>query len=106
GLLIAPKERVPAGAVLLEEFWKSKAAARAPAAGGVEGTVESVDASTGMVTISVGSDAGVAKGMRLDVFRLAPTARYLGKLDVVEVRARQSVARPVGRPHQALQRGD
>jgi hypothetical protein len=50
-----------------------------------------------LVTISLGSDAGLSRGNTLEVFRLGPNPKYLGKLRIVEVQAHQAVGMAVGR---------
>ncbi len=69
----------------------------------IEGEVKYAE--DGLVVISLGSDAGIAKGATLDVYRLDP-ATYLGQLQIIEVRDRESVGKPVGKPPKPLQAGD
>ncbi len=69
----------------------------------VEGVV--TKAADGLVEISIGTDAGVAKGMTLEVYRLDPPL-YLGSLRILEVRDKESVGKPVKAPPKALQPGD
>ncbi len=102
GLLLTPTERVPPGAVPLHDFWKkargqtAAGAEKNPPAQDVEGVVKKVDAS-GLVTISVGSDAGLVKGHTLEVFRTtAPTPKYMGTIQVLETTRTEAVCRPVG----------
>jgi hypothetical protein len=73
----------------------------------VEGTVVDVDQENGLLTLSVGGDSGLSKGNTLEVFRLKLEPRYLGTLVVVEVRARDALAKPV-RPLKrgTIQKGD
>jgi hypothetical protein len=78
--------------------------AQNPPAAKVDGTVKQVDAATGLVTISIGSDAGLEKGHTLEVYRLSP-ARYLGTLTVLEVQPTQAVGRVKG-GKDAVQVGD
>ena len=44
------------------------------------------DAKTGLATISIGSDSGIKAGNRLEVYRLKPDPKYLGKIEVLDVR--------------------
>jgi hypothetical protein len=111
GLLLTVADRVPPGAVSLHEFWKKgdghpTAAAKNPPAKDVEGVIKLVDAGSGLVTISLGSDAGLVKGNTLEVFRLTPTAKYLGTVQVVDTKPTEAVCRPVGRMPGAPQVGD
>jgi BMFP domain-containing protein YqiC len=111
GLLLTVEDRAPPGAVSLHDFWKK---GRSPAAAGaeknpppqdVEGVVKRVDAS-GLLTVSLGSDAGLAKGHTLEVFRLKPEAKYLGVVRVVDTQPKEAVCQPVGRLGGAPQPGD
>lgn len=67
-----------------------------PPAREVKGIVREV-ASDGLVRINIGSDQGLAKGQTLEVYRLQPNPTYLGAVRVVEVKAAESVARPLQR---------
>lgn len=100
GFLIAPANKVPPGAVSVHEFWKgaeARAAARDSHRARVEGTVRKVDPS-GLVTISLGSDAGLAKGKTLTVYRPKKLGTlYLGTIRLIEVTPTQAVGQPVGR---------
>jgi len=71
----------------------------------VEGEVRATDPS-GLVTISIGSDAGVTRGNTLYVFRLRPTPRYLGEIRILEATPHQAVGQPVGRMVSPPQVGD
>jgi hypothetical protein len=72
----------------------------------VEGHIKRADPSSGLVTLTIGSDAGLTRGHTLEVFRLKPTPRYLGMVRVLEVGPSQAVAQVVGRTTGALQVGD
>jgi hypothetical protein len=106
GLLLAEKGSLPPRALLLDDFWKGgdrpKGAETGARAGreSVEGLVKAVDEKSGLLTITIGSDAGLAKGDTLEVFRIVPTPgkpKYLGKVSVIEVTASEAVAKPQGR---------
>jgi hypothetical protein len=72
-----------------------------------KGLVKEIDAKSGLVTISIGSDAGLAKGHVLECYRLKPEARYLGKLRILEVDHHEAVGRLVsGQRLHPLQSGD
>jgi hypothetical protein len=66
-----------------------------PPAEKVEGLIQRVDEKSGLITINLGSDAGIAKGHTLEVLRLSPPV-YLGRVRVVEVTARTCVAQRIG----------
>ena len=83
----------------------SMAKRRAPAED-VEGIVKKTDAESGYVTLSIGSDAGLSKGDTLEVYRLQPQPSYLGLVEILAVRADQSVAKPVTRMNGVIQVGD
>jgi hypothetical protein len=108
GLLLTREDHLPPGAPLLHEFRKGEpgaASAKNPPAENVEGLIKQIDAKSGLVTITLGSDAGLAKGHTLEVFRLSPAPKYLGTIRIVEVTATQAVGRPTERTA-ALQLGD
>jgi hypothetical protein len=106
GLLIVPQERLPPGALLLGDFWKGQVE---PAKTGtpltVEGVVKKVDA-TGLMVVSVGSDAKVVKGLTLEVYRLGATPKYLGRVLVVDVTPTEAVCKPSGRLLEPVKVGD
>ncbi len=118
GLLITASHSVPPGAVSVQEFLRRNQAEESrrqssgpknPPAENVEGLVKNTDAS-GLLTITIGSDAGLTKGHTLELFRLNPEApsqsKYLGTIRILEVEAHQSVAQPVGRLSTPPHRGD
>jgi hypothetical protein len=75
----------------------------------VEGLIKATDPS-GLVKITIGSDAGLVKGHTLEVFRLNPTAplqsKYLGTIKLLEVTATEAVGMPVGRMSEKPQVND
>jgi hypothetical protein len=80
-----------------------------PPAQHVEGMVLMVDEKSGLMRINIGSDAGLAKGHTLEVFRLGKTpgaSKYLGVVRVLDVTAKESVVQPVGRLASPAQAGD
>jgi hypothetical protein len=108
GILVTAEDRVPSGAMDVQYFWKGggleQASHRLARARGtdpndteasrVEGVVKSIDLYAGLVTISIGSDDGVAKGSTLDVFRLTPKPQYLGEIHLLEVNRHEAVGKP------------
>jgi len=73
----------------------------------IEGVVMKADTGSGLLTLSIGSDAGLTKGHTLEVFRLSPTPKYLGTVRIVDVTAQQAVARPITpMPAARIQQGD
>jgi hypothetical protein len=78
-----------------------------PPADDVEGTVVDVDAKNNLVTISLGSDAGLTKGTTLEVYRLKPRPEYVGTISILDARFHEAVARPI-MPLRAgpIQKGD
>jgi hypothetical protein len=72
----------------------------------VEGLVKRADAASGLITLSIGSDSGLAKGHTLEVYRLDPAAKYLGKVLVMDVQPHAAVAKPLGKPLGKIQEGD
>jgi len=71
----------------------------------VEGLVKQTDPS-GLVVISIGSDAGLARGHTLDVYRYTPSPLYLGQIRLTDVQPNQAVGRPVSRMRSSPQVGD
>jgi hypothetical protein len=59
----------------------------------------------GKIRISIGSDAGLAKGHTLEVFRLKPAVKYLGRLRIVEVKAKEAVGVAAGKKFD-VEKGD
>jgi hypothetical protein len=75
----------------------------------VEGLIKTTDPSSGLMTITIGSDAGLAKGHTLEVFRLSPIpsqSKYLGTIRILEAGHKEAVAQPVGRLLGTPQPGD
>jgi hypothetical protein len=59
----------------------------------MKGSVVESDARSGLVTISLGSDAGVEVGHVLEVYRLKPNPEYVGKIQIVDAQHKQAVGR-------------
>ena len=81
---------------------------RNPPAESVEGLIKATD-SSGLMTISIGSDAGLTRGQTLEVFRLSSIpsqSKYLGTIRILEATPTQAVAQPVGRMAAPPQVGD
>jgi hypothetical protein len=112
GIVVGTSEQVPANSQSLQYFLHTPAAVEffaKPAFGEkgralYEGTVTRVDADKKLVTISIGSDAGLQKGYTLEVYRLKPQPKYLGTVRVVEVRPTESVGQVEGK--EAVEVGD
>jgi hypothetical protein len=82
--------------------------AKNPPPENVEGLVERVDRG-GLMQLSIGSDAGLAKGHTLEAFRLGPVAsqsKYLGSVRIVEVTPNSAIAEPVKRMTDTPKPGD
>jgi hypothetical protein len=74
----------------------------------VEGFIKATNPS-GLVTISIGSDAGLAIGHTLEVYRLAAgpgQSKYLGTIRIRDVTPNEAVGELVKRPSAPLQVGD
>ena len=72
-------------------------ASKNPPPDNIEGMVNVAD-SSGLIKISIGSDAGLTKGHTLEVFRLSAVAtqsKYLGTVRILEVTPNEAVAQPV-----------
>lgn len=61
-----------------------------PVPNDVEGIVKAVG-NDGLVSISIGSDAGLLRGHTLEVFRLKPQPMYLGRMTIKEVSPHEAV---------------
>ena len=70
----------------------------------VEGLVSRADGN--LVTITIGSDAGLMRGHTMEVFRLGQNPRYIGRIKLVEVTPTQAVGQATGRMNAVMQRGD
>ncbi|HJT76392.1 MAG TPA: hypothetical protein VJ739_04245 [Gemmataceae bacterium] len=82
----------------------STLSAKNPPLENIDGLVTKLDPS-GLMTLSIGSDAGLVKGNTLEVFRLSP-ARYLGTVRIISLTPHEAVAQPVGRPLAPIRVGD
>jgi hypothetical protein len=75
----------------------------------VEGRIRTVDPTGQLLTITVGSDAGLGQGQLLEVFRLGSTpaqSKYLGTVEVLSVKPHEAVVRPSKKSMPALQVND
>jgi cell shape-determining protein MreC len=73
----------------------------------VKGLVLSVDHKSQLLTISLGSDAGLSEGHTLEVYRLGPEPKYLGKVRLVKANHHEAVAQPLNlRLARLIQKGD
>lgn len=121
GILVTLPHEAPPGAMKVEEFLRQKPAdesrhasssGKNPPAESVEAVIKSVGKDAdGLLTISIGSDAGLAKGQTLELYWMphkAPIndARSFGTVRIVEVDAHQAVAQPVGGLKRKPQPGD
>jgi regulator of replication initiation timing len=82
---------------------------RNPPPDNVEGLIKTTDPRSNLVTLTIGSDAGLSRGHTLEVFRLSSVpdqSKYLGTIRIVEVTATQAVGQPVGRLTPPPQPGD
>jgi hypothetical protein len=77
-----------------------------PPPGNVEGLVKNFDPSSGLLTITIGSDSGITKGHTLEVYRLSPNGRYVGTMRIMDVRPNEAVGKMVSKPLAPVQVGD
>jgi hypothetical protein len=86
-----------------------RAGGKNPPPESVEGLVKTTDPS-GLMTLTIGTDAGLTKGHTLELFRLNPSSptqsKYLGTVRILESTATQAVAQPMGRLSSPAQPGD
>jgi hypothetical protein len=59
----------------------------------VEAKIEQVDAQSGLVQVSAGSDKGLSKNHTLEVYRTTPEPMYLGLVRLLDVQPHTSVGR-------------
>jgi hypothetical protein len=118
GILVTTRGLLPAGATPLNIFWKGhtdqekpksilppqKADDRPPE--DIEGVIKAIDPKSDMVTISIGSDAGLRKGHTLEVYRLKPEPKYLGSVRILSVTPIAAVAKPEHRAGISIEVGD
>jgi hypothetical protein len=74
----------------------------------IEGLVKTTDPG-GLIKLTIGSDAGLAKGHTLEVYRLSSIQsqnKYLGRVRILEVTPHEAVAQPFGRLNDKPQAGD
>jgi hypothetical protein len=99
GILVTPPDLVPPGAMTLDEFWKkAREKPKDPLENQPsEGEVRALDSKSGLVQLSIDSDAGWKAGQIVHVFRLSQKpseSKYLGTLRIVQVRSTDAVAEP------------
>ena len=83
--------------------------AKNPPPENVEGLVKAYDPASGLMTITIGTDAGVGKGNTMEVFRIAAVpsqSKYLGTIRIIEAGHNYAVGQPMGRMLAAPQVGD
>jgi hypothetical protein len=78
---------------------------RTPLAPGVSGEITRIERS-GLVNLSIGSDAGLAKGQTLDIYRLGAKPLYLGVVEILDVQPRQAAGRIRRTTREAVKVGD
>ena len=123
GLVIDSNGQLPPGAPTLHDFWKGASgdekappakdqSLNSPSAPSISGLVDKV-AATGLVQLNLGSDIGIIKGNILEVIRLDKDTtlpwskhKYLGRVRIVKVTAKESVAEPVDKLLEPLKPGD
>ncbi len=71
----------------------------------IEATVIGADPS-GLYAISAGTAAGLTRGQLLDVYRLKPEPKYLGRVRIIEIGDKEAIAQPAGRLLAPIQQGD
>ncbi len=73
----------------------------------VEGIVMESDPDGKFVRISLGSNHGLSKGNRLEVFRVKPDSKYVGRIELIEVDPDRSVGKILPQFRRAtIQEGD
>jgi hypothetical protein len=75
----------------------------------VQARIVRLDEGSDLMTISAGSDNGLAAGHTLQVFRLDPIpeqSKYLGTIEILSVTKNEAVARPVRKNGTPMKEGD
>jgi hypothetical protein len=75
----------------------------------IEGQIVYADPSSDLIKLSIGSDAGLEKGHTLKAFRLdriPENSKYLGTIQILEVRPHEAVGRPLKTTAYPLRVGD
>jgi hypothetical protein len=103
--VVTPGSAPPAWPVQIFDPPGGDAVQKNPPRTAIEGLVSKVDTS-GLVGLTIGSDAGLSKGNTLEAMRLTTPPRYLGTLRILEVKPGEAVAQPVGRLTAPLRVGD
>jgi hypothetical protein len=85
---------------------RGEASKRNPPPEDIDGRVTAYDSRSGLLTLNVGSDAGLAKGNTLEIFRTLPEPAYLGTIRIMEVRPNEAVAKPLDRLQSPPKAGD
>jgi hypothetical protein len=117
GILVSDK--LPSGVTRLHDFWKApektksapdkpKGASHNPPPKSVEGKVTAIEQGSGLVEISVGSNAGLAQGHTLEVYRITEGkgGKYLGTLRIEKVSTAISVGTIINKPNAPVEIGD
>ncbi|MBI3464360.1 MAG: hypothetical protein HY000_15085 [Planctomycetes bacterium] len=73
----------------------------------VEGYIKKVDPQGKFVEISLGSDDGLRKGHKLQVYRIKPQGKYVGQIEIADLDPERAVCRIIPQLRQAnFQEGD
>ena len=76
----------------------------------VKGIIEKVERDSGLVQISIGTDAGVGKDNTLEAYRLRPRPEYLGMIRIIDANQHKAVGRlmrvPSATQQPTLREGD
>jgi RNA polymerase sigma factor (sigma-70 family) len=70
----------------------------------VKGKINKADGN--LVTITIGSDAGLKRGQTLEVYRLGTEPRYIGRIKIIELTPTRAVGQAAGRMLEPMQSGD
>lgn len=77
-----------------------------PPSDDAEGVVLEADSKSGLATISIGSDSGIKAGNQLEVYRLKPSPKYLGKIVILNTEENRAVGTLTDKRIDMLQKGD
>lgn len=98
-VIVSADEKLPPGAVRVVDFWKrgkTEIKEKVDTPKDIRGKIEKIDdKESGLVSIDIGSDAGVKVNQMLSVIRMKPQARFHGMVRILNVTPQRAMARVV-----------
>ncbi len=91
--VIRENERLKGGGRGGQAVARVGGAAHNPPPEDVRGVIKALDAQSGLVTVTIGSDAGLGVGNTLEAYRFKPKPTYLGTIQIIDVRHNEAVGK-------------